>query len=46
MEARQKAESSSLIPYAMLYREFETQEELDEQYDVESAVDDFVNFRT
>jgi len=29
----------------MLYREFETQEELDEQYDVESAVDDFVNFR-
>ena len=29
----------------MPYREFETQEELDEQYDVESAVDDFVNFR-
>lgn len=25
----------------MLYREFETQAELDEQYDVESAVDDF-----
>jgi arylformamidase len=25
----------------MLYREFETQEQLDEQYDVESAVDDF-----